>query len=171
METIRKIEAILFVSAEPVSAERLAEIISEPKEAVEQALAALEKECETRSFNLARVAGGCQLLTRPEYADIIRAFVRQVSKRKLSQAAMETLSIIAYKQPVKRQEIESIRGVNSGEIIRALLEAELIKIAGRENAPGQPMLYSTTEKFMEVCGINSVNDLPKPAEIEEPVNQ
>jgi segregation and condensation protein B len=171
MDVKKKIEAVLFVSAEAVSVQKLAEITGESKEAVEQAAVELEKDYENRAVMISKVAGGFQLLTRPEYADIIRAFIKQISKRKLSQAAMETLSIIAYKQPIKRQEIEGIRGVSSGEIIKALLEAELIKITGRENSPGQPMLYGTTDRFLEICGINSTNDLPKPSEIEEAINQ
>lgn len=167
----KKVEAVLFISAEPITLKRLAEVISEPLENIEPALAELEKEYESRAFLLSKVAGGYQLLTRPEFADIISAFATQITKRKLSQAAMETLSIVAYKQPVTRLEIESIRGVSSGEIIRALMEADLVQVAGRANTPGQPILYATTDKFLEICGLNSVNDLPKPVEIGETSNQ
>lgn len=170
-ELKKKIESVLFVSAEPISIKRIAEVVSEPQEKIEPALSELEKDYESRAFMLSRVAGGYQLLTRPEFADIISAFATQVTKRKLSQAAMETLSIIAYKQPVTRQEIESIRGVSSGEITRALMEAELIKVAGRANTPGQPILYATSDKFLEICGLNSINDMPKPVEIGETPNQ
>lgn len=120
-----------------------------------------------RVFTVVSVAGGYQFATLPEYGEILARLIRSKSKRRLSQAALESLAIIAYKQPISKPEVEAIRGVNSGEVMNKLLEKNLIAIVGRSSAPGKPLLYGTTDDFLRAFGLFSITDLPKPREIEE----
>jgi segregation and condensation protein B len=123
-------------------------------------------EAETFSFQVVQVGGGYEFATKKEHAPLINTFLNQKAKKRLTRAALETLSIIAYKQPITRVEIEQIRGVNCDYTIQKLLEKELIVISGRAEGPGHPLTYSTSEQFMEYFGINSPADLPKLREIE-----
>lgn len=170
MSTLKaSLEAVLFVSDKPLPIERLQEVF--PGSSKEEIAASLEElrsdlEAAPRAFQLMQVAGGWQLLTRPEHDDTISAFKGIESKKRLSRAALETLAIIAYRQPIKRADVESIRGVSSMEIIKGLLESGLIKTSGRENAPGSPLLYATTDKFLALFGLNSLDELPKPSEMK-----
>lgn len=169
MDLKGRLEAVFFVADRPLPVERLAEIFPDHSpEEIERASESLREELDQagRAFRLHRVAGGYQLLTRPEHDATIRAFKKTESRKRLSRAAIETLAIIAYKQPIKRADIESIRGVGSMEILRGLLEMGLIRTSGRESSPGSPLLYSTTDKFLALFGLNSLDELPRPAEMK-----
>ncbi|KUG25090.1 segregation and condensation protein b [hydrocarbon metagenome] len=119
------------------------------------------------SFLIIKIAGGYSFSTKPDYAKYLGYLSTEKSKRRLSQAALETLAIIAYKQPITKPEIESIRGVNSDYMINTLLEKNLITIKGRAETIGRPLLYNTTDEFLKYFGLNKISDLPKPREIEE----
>jgi segregation and condensation protein B len=163
------VEAILFTCDEPMTLGRLKDIFPQAKGVeIRQALQDLRGEYEAtgRAFSLEEIAGGYQLLTRPAHADIIAKLKKAKADRKLSAAALETLAIIAYKQPIKRVDLEAIRGAQSGELNRALMERNLVKIAGREEIPGAPLQYGTTKDFLDTFGINSLEDLPRPEEVK-----
>lgn len=165
------LESILFVADEPLSLERLTSIVeSTPKQEVLAALQGLMADYHERGsgFYLAEVAGGWQFRTRPEYHEFIKRLV-QPSPQRLSRAALETLSIIAYKQPVIRADIEYIRGVDCGGVLRQLLERKLIRVLGRKEIPGRPLIYATTKIFLEVFDLKNLTELPTPAEIEQMV--
>lgn len=119
------------------------------------------------SFHIIKIAGGYSFATKPDYAKYLGYLSTEKSKRRLSQAALETLAIIAYKQPITKPEIESIRGVNSDYMLNTLLEKNLITIKGRAETIGRPLLYSTTDEFLKYFGLDKISDLPKPREIEE----
>ena len=164
----RRLEAALLTAERPLPAAKLAEVLSDADAAqVREAIDALNAHYEQtqRSFRVEEVAGGYQIHTLPDYADVIDRLHRSRSQSKLSVAAMETLAIVAYKQPIVRAEIEAIRGVACGEMLRALLERHLIKIVGRAEEIGRPMLYGTTKKFLELFGLGSLKDLPKVEEL------
>jgi len=163
------IEAILFTCDEPITLNKLKDIFPGAKpDEIREALAQLKAEVDAtgRAFTLEEIAGGYQLLTRPQHADIIARLKKAKADRKLSAAALETLAIIAYKQPIKRVDLEAIRGAASGELIRALMERNLVKIAGREEIPGSPLQYGTTKDFLDTFGINTIEDLPRPEEVK-----
>ncbi len=163
------LEALLFVADEPLSAERLRQVLG-PVEGAEihAALARLQAETEERrgGFVLVEVAGGFQFRTRPEYGPWVKRLLDPRPVR-LSKAALETLAIIAYKQPIIRAEIEHLRGVDCGGVLRQLLERKLIRVLGRKEIPGRPLIYATTKRFLEVFDLKDLNDLPTPREIEE----
>ena len=118
----------------------------------------------SRSFRIEQVAGGFQILTLPQYGEILKRLHQREIDAKLTKPAMETLAIIAYKQPILRADIEAIRGVACGETIRSLMEKHLVKIAGRAEEPGRPILYGTTKRFLELFGLNTLKDLPQTQE-------
>ena len=120
-----------------------------------------------RSFKIIKIANGYIFSTLSKYGEIIQRLVKSKVKKRLSQAALETLAIIAYKQPISKSEIEQIRGVSSNEVVNNLIERELVSIAGRANTPGKPLLYSTSLEFLKTFGLNELTDLPKIQEIEE----
>lgn len=155
------IESLLLVSDEPVTAGRLSEVSGYPVKEVKEALSRLEHEYleNNRGILLRKVAGGYRLYTHPGHSEKV-AMLIETRKRRLTPAALETLSIIAYRQPVTRAQIYDIRGVNSDGVISSLSEKELIEEVGREDSPGQPILYGTTKKFFEDLGIDSLADLP-----------
>lgn len=164
------LEALLLAAAEPVSAQKLAGVLGEettPTE-VRGLLAALEAEYAEagRGFRIEEVAGGFQLRTLPELAPWLQRLRPQPPLR-LSRAALETLAIVAYKQPITRAELEGVRGVDVGAVVASLLERRLVRIAGHREVPGRPMLYATTRRFLEVFGLASLSDLPTLREIEE----
>jgi segregation and condensation protein B len=162
------IEALIFTSDKPVSLDKLKEIIEEANEQdILNEIQQLKKEYQNRAFSLEEIAGGYIFLTKKEFSPWITKFHQIKEKERLSSAALEVLSIIAYKQPIKRSEIERIRGVSSDHIIKALLERGLIKITGREPTPGGPLLYATTDEFLNVLGIKGLEELPKPTEISK----
>lgn len=123
------------------------------------------------SFEIVEVAGGYQFMTKGAYHQTVGQYLRRTNKKKLSKSALETLSIIAYKQPVPKSELEKIRGVSCDYAIQKLLEKELIAITGRSEGPGKPLLYGTSQKFMEYFGLKDLSDLPKPKDFEEPKEQ
>lgn len=126
-----------------------------------------ELEDSYRPYHIVNVAGGWQFATKPEYGEALSRLTKSKSRRRFSQASLEALAIIAYKQPISKPEIERIRGVNSNEIVNSLLEKKLIKIAGRKKTLGKPLLYGTTDLFLKTFGLKSLEDLPKLREIEE----
>jgi segregation and condensation protein B len=170
MEDLKNIvESLLFVAEEPLGLERLKKIL-EPAEpgAITDAIAALRADYDSRQggFYLAEVAGGYQFRTRPEHTVWIRRLIDPKPVR-LSRAALETLAIIAYKQPIIRSDVEHIRGVDCGGVLRQLLERKLIRVLGRKEIPGRPLIYATTRKFLETFDLKDLKDLPTPKEIED----
>jgi segregation and condensation protein B len=159
------LEALLFSTHHPLTAGRLAELMDlDSTKPVRRAIKELNQSYEStgRSFRVEQVAGGFQLLTLPEHGDLLKKLHQREIDAKLTKAALETLAIIAYKQPILRADIEAIRGVQCGETIRSLMEKHLVKIAGRAEVPGRPILYGTTKRFLELFGLNSIKDLPQP---------
>ena len=156
------IEAMLFVTDEPVGVIELADMLEADPKLVEQALMDLREklEREQRGIQLREVAGGWRLYTHPAYHSLVEKYVLSWDTRKLSQAAMETLAIVAYLQPCTRAGVASVRGVNSDSSINSLVEKGLIREAGQADAPGNPTLYATTRGFLEKFGLRSVSDLP-----------
>ncbi len=157
------IEALLFVSEKPLTIEQIVEVLEEVDlTKLKEIINKLCQEYETpfRSMKIQHVAGGYQMCTRPEYATWIRRLFNFKQSDTLSKPAIETLSIIAYKQPIARQEIEFIRGVNVEGVLRTLLEKGLIRIAGRKDSIGRPIIYRTNRLFLEYFGLNSLNELP-----------
>jgi segregation and condensation protein B len=163
------IESLLFVSKEPLSLDRLAALLPEMEyEKVRAAVNDLVDEYSERAggFHLVRVAGGYQFRTRSEHKTWVKR-LNQASPLRLSRAALETLTIVAYKQPVIRSDIEHIRGVDSGGVIRSLLDLKLIRVLGRKDIPGRPLIYSTTRYFLELFGLSDIKDLPTLKEMDE----
>lgn len=166
---VNHIESLIFCSQEPIRVEEIKECMSEmfdaviPDDDIIQAISTLEQRYskEEFSFSIAHVAGGYQFLTKPAYQASISILLKQKSKKRLSTSALETLSIIAYKQPITKGELEHIRGVNCDYSVHKLLEKELIEIRGKAESVGKPLLYGTSEKFMEYFGINNLDELPQ----------
>lgn len=162
------VEAVLFASDEPLTAAEVAradESLDEDR--VEAALAVLKAvyDDSNRAFELREVAGGYQVMTRPEFAPYLERFDTVAKPTRLSGPALEALAIVAYRQPISRIEIEYVRGVNSSGVIRTLLDRELVHVAGRGEGVGRPVLYGTTRRFMEHFGFASLDDLPRPDEL------
>ena len=172
------IEALIFCSPSPIKLTDIKSCLSEmfnaevPEDDIHGAIQRLEEKfvAEEYSFQLFRTAGGYQFLTKPAYQTSIGIMLKQQSKKRLSTSAMETLSIIAYKQPISKTEIENIRGVNCDYAVQKLLDKSLIEITGKAETIGRPMLYGTTQNFMEYFGINDVAELPTPKEYTGEVN-
>jgi len=165
------LEALLFSTHHPLTAGRLAELLDvESTRPLRRAIKALNDHYEQagRSFRVEQVAGGYQMLTLPEYGEYLSKLHRREADTKLTKAALETLAIIAYKQPILRADVEAIRGVACGETIRSLMEKHLVRIAGRAEEPGRPILYGTTKRFLELFGLNSLKDLPQAEELVKP---
>ena len=162
------VEAILFASDEPLEASKIAKVAGAgDARQVRKLIAELNAEYSQRgaAYRVEQIAGGYLMLTLPEYNDWLKQLLRTRQEAKLSQAALETLAIVAYKQPVMRVTVEAIRGVAAGEMIRNLMEKGLVRIVGRAEELGRPLLYGTTRKFLEVFGLNSLTDLPKVEEL------
>lgn len=172
------IEALIFCSPSPIKVSDLIACLVEmfgaeiPEEDVAGALQRLEEKymSDDYSFQLYKSAGGYQFLTKPAYQSSIGIMLKQQSKKRLSTSAMETLSIVAYKQPISKTEIENIRGVNCDYAVQKLLDKGLIEIKGKADTIGRPMLYGTTQKFMEYFGINDLTELPTPKDFAHEVN-
>jgi segregation and condensation protein B len=157
------LEAVLFATEEPITLEDLTELLGEERAAgVEAALEELEKDLAARGGGLRvqRVAGGLRLTTSPELSPWLRELVRQRNRQRLSRAALETLALVAYKQPITAPEIQEIRGVNPNAILGTLLDRRLIRIMGRKKVVGKPFLYGTTKEFLIRFGLNALTDLP-----------
>ena len=163
-------EAVLFASDEPLTAERLADIVGTGVRQIRQHINNLNEKYQAgnNAFRIEQIAGGYQMMTLSCYNHWLKRLLRARSDSKLTPASLETLAIIAYKQPVLRADIEAIRGVAVGEIIRGLMYKGLVKIVGRAEVLGRPMLYGTTKRFLEVFGLNSLKDLPKIEELKKP---
>lgn len=155
-----QVESLLFVAEGPVSIERLAEALETTPVCVEEALARLEAAYAGRGLRLQRAGNRVQLTTAPEAASRIERFLGLEVRTRLSQAALETLAIIAYRQPITRSEIEAIRGVSSDSVLRTLLSAGLIEETGRAVTPGRPILYGTTFEFLQYFGLSGLEELP-----------
>src|SRR5262245_55588573 len=157
------IEALIFASPEPVTMKTLARLLdTEPKEDIAAALAELKADYDRPGgLQIVEVAGGYQIVTRPELHEWVRRLFHERTTQKLSVAALETLAVVAYKQPVTAPEIAEIRGVNTAGVLGTLLERKLIKIVGRKQVVGRPFLYGTTREFLERFGLNDLSDLPK----------
>jgi len=162
------IESLLFVAEAPVPLERFKEVLeAEDTKEIRDALEQLSEEYARRGGGifLSEVAGGYQIRTRPEYHEYVKRLLKP-SVHRLSNAALETLAIIAYKQPIIRADIEHLRGVDCGGVLRVLMEKKLIRVLGRKEIPGRPLIYATTKHFLEVFELKNLKDLPSPKEIE-----
>lgn len=170
MKTSEKqaIEAVLFVSGEPVSLQELTPLLDGGESEVREIVRQLQEEYSEhdRAFELREVSGGVQLKTRPELGEVLRTFYEEEKEKSLSRAALETLSIVAYEQPITRARVEEIRGVQADSILRSLLDEGFLEIVDRKDAPGRPMLYGTTSFFLEKFDLASIEDLPEPDRIE-----
>lgn len=165
------VEALLFVADEPLSAGKIAHSITgldsrQVRRVVEQLRT--EYQAEGRAFTIEELAGGFRMLTRTEFHPYLKVLFRQPREARLSSAALETLAIVAYKQPVNRAEVEAIRGVDCSGVLHTLLEYRLIKIVGRSEELGRPLLYGTTREFLEHFGLRSIRDLPNVQELMQP---
>lgn len=176
MEFLKQhVEALIFASPQPVAVADLKSVLEESlqTEVAENTVLELigqirqQFQGEQYAFELIEIAGGWQFLTKGAYHHSVSIHLKQTTKKRLSQAALETLALVAYKQPVSKPELEEIRGVNCDYALQKLLEKELVFIVGRSEGPGRPLLYGTTEKFMDYLGINSLTDLPKPKDFRE----
>jgi segregation and condensation protein B len=172
---IPHIESLIFTSAQPISLKEIKNCLEDVLEAKfkdEELLNAIQQlqeryQEEHFAIELVEIAEGYQLLTKAAYHNTVGTYLRQSTRKRLSRAALETLSIIAYKQPVTKSELEKIRGVSCDYSIQKLLEKELVAILGRDEGPGRPLLYGTSDKFMDYFGLKSLKDLPKPKDFKE----
>ncbi len=172
------IAALIFASPQPVAPTDIRSVLEESLQTeiseadVQSAIGELAEQFrqEGFAFELVEIAGGYQFMTKGAYHNTVAVHLKQTTKKRLSQAALETLALIAYKQPVSKPELEEIRGVNCDYALQKLLEKELVVITGRSEGPGRPLLYSTSDKFMDYLGINSLTDLPKPKDFKEMEN-
>ena len=163
------IEALIFASPDPLTPKTLFRLLDgEPQEDVERALDALRVEyAERGGLQMVQVAGGFQICTRPELHEWVRRLFHKHSKQRLSVQALETLAVIAYKQPITGPEIAEIRGVNTSGVVGTLLERQLVKVVGRKQVVGRPFLYATTREFLNRFGLSDLSDLPKVEEMAE----
>ena len=175
MDYLKKhVEALVFCASEPINVQEMRACLSEmfeadiPEADILQALAELKQRYNTDDYvwQLLESGGGWQYLTKPAYQASISILLKQKSKKRLSASALETLAIVAYKQPISRPEIEQIRGVGCDYAMNKLLEKELIELRGKADTIGRPMLYGTSPQFMDYLGINSLSDLPQLKDIE-----
>lgn len=173
---LRHIEALIFVAPQPISFKDIKDCLEgafETEIKDEDIRARLDELIEKfnsdeHAFELVEVGGGLQFLSKAIYFNTVGTYLKQKNKKQLSRAALETLSIIAYKQPVTKSEVEKIRGVSCDYSVQKLLEKELIFIQGRSDSPGRPLIYGTSDKFMSYFGLKSISDLPKPKDFKEP---
>lgn len=169
------IEALIFTTEHPITVKELKSVLDEtfetdfPEADIRGGIAALQERYlqPAFAFEIIEIAEGFQFLTKPPYHASVGTYLRQTTKKRLSQAALETLSIVAYKQPISKTELEQIRGVSCDYAMQKLLEKELVTIIGRSDAPGRPLLYGTSERFMDYFGIKSLRDLPKLKDFQE----
>ena len=169
-ELVAVLEALLFVSGEPLPLARLTTVIGAVSKAeVEQALNLLSQQLaqDGRGIQLVKLAGGYRLVTKPDYAPWLKRLDKAKAAQKLSRSALESLAIIAYKQPLVRAEIEEIRGVETSGVLRTLLERKLVRIVGRKEVPGRPIMYGTTKFFLEHFGLQDLTQLPPLREFKE----
>ena len=163
------VEALIFASPEPLTLATLVKLLDgEPREHVEEALAAVREDWQREGgLELVEVAGGYQIVTRPELSEWVRRLFHEHSKQRLSVPALETLAVVAYRQPITGPEIAEIRGVNTSGVLGTLVERRLIKVTGRKAVVGRPFLYSTTREFLDRFGLKDISDLPKVEDMAE----
>jgi segregation and condensation protein B len=165
------IEVLLFAADEPLTINQLVKVLEDSVDPndITPIIDELNSDYENsdRTFRVGQIGGGFQLLTQPEFSHYIKNLYKGRAKPRLSQAGLEVLSIIAFKQPITRPEIDQIRGVNSDGVVKSLFERNLVSITGRSETAGRALLYRTTDNFLRYFGINKIEDLPKPREIEE----
>ena len=168
-EVLQITEALLTATPEPLTQARLNQSLQRDDIRLPEVVATLQKRFQEqqRPVDIAAVAGGYQLVTRAEYQPYLQRLFRKAGKLSLTRAALETLAVVTYRQPVTRTEVDQIRGVNSGSVLRTLLEKELVAIKGRDEGVGRPLLYGTTPAFLQAFGLNRLSDLPKLKEISE----
>jgi len=169
---LARLEAALLIADEPLAARKLAEVTgladaAEVRACVERLQALYD--ADGTAFQVEEIAGGYQLLTRPRYHPWLARLKRTGHELRLTPAALETLAVIAYKQPIMRAEVEKVRGVACGEVIRQLMERGLVKVAGRHDSLGRPQLYGTAKKFLQAFGLNTLHDLPEVESLRKPV--
>ena len=173
------IESLIFVTDDPISVGEIQKTLKAAFESnfekaeIEAALQQLQERYQQDGYaiEIAEVAEGYQFLTKPAYHKTIGVYLKQTTRKRLSRAALETLSIIAYKQPVAKSEMEKIRGVSCDYSIQKLLDKDLVAIVGRSEGPGRPLLYGTSDKFMDYFGLKNLDDLPEPKDFKVPGNQ
>ncbi|MBN2608192.1 MAG: SMC-Scp complex subunit ScpB [Candidatus Fermentibacteraceae bacterium] len=165
----REVEALIFASDEPLSISQLCEYTGSGEDSIHQALDRINRAFRDQhhALGIIEVAGGFRIATESEFGDVVSQLFEGKKPGKLSRAALETLAVVAYSQPCTRMSVESIRGVNCDSAIRTLLEREMIRISGRMETPGRPLLYSTTSAFLEYFGLSNLDHLPRYEEIEE----
>ncbi len=163
------IENVLLAADQPVNAAELAKIFvgESDKDQLQSILDELREEYNSRNLQIMEVADGCQLRTRHEYSNWIRKYLKLDRSARLSQPSLDALSLIAYKQPLTRQEVDDIRGVDSSGVLKTLLEKKVIGPAGRKKVPGRPIMYRTTQKFLEYFGLKDLHDLPTLEDLRE----
>jgi segregation and condensation protein B len=161
-EQVGQLEALLFASDTPLPMERIAEVLEVDEQVARAAVDALRAACAApaRGLSVVEIGGGVRLVTRPEHATVLMSLQRLRLKSRLSRAAVETLAIVAYRQPISRPEIEQLRGVGTESVLTHLLERRLLRVAGRKSTPGRPVLYGTTREFLEHFGLRDLEDLP-----------
>lgn len=165
------LEAILFVAGEPVAVADLAQALEVSEMEIMHAVEALERECERRGVTVRCYGDHLRMETRPEYAPYVERLLQPVQRQTLSQTAMETLAVIAYRQPVTKGEVEQVRGVKCDYSVQSLLHKGLIREAGRKEALGRPILYATTDRFLEHFGISDIRELPPLPDAQEKVDE
>ncbi len=167
-ELVHILEALIFASDSPLPLKQMMAVLPDiEKEEIELALQQLQSELEGRAFQLKKIAGGYQFASKPEYAKWIGQMLEEKARSRMSRAALETLAIIAFKQPISRVEVSAIRGVNSDGVMKTLLDNRLITMSGRDSGPGRALLFKTTPEFLQYFGINDISELPRPKEVEE----
>jgi segregation and condensation protein B len=173
------IESLIFTAETPISFNDIRSCLTEafglkfPKEQIEEAIGQIQQRYaqDDYAMEVLEIAGGYQFLTKGAYHQTVGVYLKQTMRRRLSKSALETLSIIAYKQPVTKSEMERIRGVSCDYSVQKLLEKELVSIIGRSEGPGRPLLYGTSPKFMDYFGLKNIDDLPKPKDFKDPANE
>jgi len=168
-ELARTVEALLFAAEEPLQARELGRCSGSDSATIRKLIPRIREkyDVERRPWDILETGTGWRMVTRPEFYPAIQRLKTQTMQRKLTQAGLETLALIAYRQPISRAEVENVRGVGAGPVLRQLLERKLIKISGRGTGLGQPLLYGTTDYFLEHFGLKALQDLPKPGEFKQ----
>lgn len=177
-QLVQHIESLIFTTDHAISLDEIDSVLEEafgirfPQQELEGAIEILKARyaADEFAFDIVEIGGGYQFLTKGAFHNTVGVFLRQTTRKRLSRSALETLSIVAYKQPVTKSELEKIRGVSCDYAIQKLLEKELVLIVGRSDGPGKPLLYATSAKFMDYFGLKSIEELPQPKEFKEPDN-
>lgn len=177
-QLVQHIESLIFTTDHAISLEEIDNVLEEafgirfPEQEITGAIEILKARyaADEFAFDIVEIGGGYQFLTKGAFHNTVGVFLRQTTRKRLSRSALETLSIVAYKQPVTKSELEKIRGVSCDYAMQKLLEKELVMIVGRSDGPGKPLLYATSAKFMDYFGLKNIEDLPQPKEFKEPDN-